>query len=262
MKIGVQLYTLHDYCKTLEDFSETLKKVADMGFTTVQVSGTCEYEPEWLRDELKKNGLTCPLTHTPFARMQEMPETVAAEHSVFDCQYIGLGGLPGLWDPDAEKRREAVLRFPALAKPVAQAFAKAGKYFMYHNHDKEYQIMIDGKTAMEFLSDSFAPDEMGFTLDTYWVKAGGGDPISEINRLSGRLPCVHFKDYKEEADGTHHYTWCGGGNLDFEKIGDALVKAGTDYVFIEQDATFPDEPNPFVCLANSRGYLKALGFEF
>lgn len=262
MKIGAQLYTLHDYCKTLEDFSETLKRVADMGYTYVQVSGTCAYEPEWLREELKKNGLICPLTHTPFQRMVEETDKVAAEHSVFDCKYIGLGGLPGLWDADEAKRAQATRDFAVNAKPVAQAFAKAGKYFMYHNHDLEYKTMVDGKNVMEYLSDALSADEMGFTLDTYWVKAGGSDPVAEINRLAGRLPCVHFKDYKLEADGSNHFTWCGDGILDFEKIGDALKKAGTEYVFIEQDRTFPDEPNPFVCLANSRGYLKSLGFEF
>ena len=63
MKIGAQFYTLRDHCKTLEDFSESLKKVADIGYTEVQISGVCQYEPEWLRDELKKNGLKCVLTH-------------------------------------------------------------------------------------------------------------------------------------------------------------------------------------------------------
>lgn len=47
MKIGAQFFTLRDFCKTKEDFSESLKKVADMGYSTVQISGTCEYEPEY-----------------------------------------------------------------------------------------------------------------------------------------------------------------------------------------------------------------------
>ena len=57
MKIGAQLYTLRDYCTNLEDFADTLKKVAEIGYTVVQVSGVCQYEPEWLANELKKNGL-------------------------------------------------------------------------------------------------------------------------------------------------------------------------------------------------------------
>ena len=52
MKIGVQMYSVHDFTKTLEDFDLSLKKVADIGYKAVQVSGTCPFEPEWLRDRL------------------------------------------------------------------------------------------------------------------------------------------------------------------------------------------------------------------
>ena len=58
MKIGAQFYTIRDYCKNLDDFAESLKKVADIGYTTVQISGTCAYEADWLAEQLKATGLT------------------------------------------------------------------------------------------------------------------------------------------------------------------------------------------------------------
>lgn len=48
MNIGAQLYTVREFCKTLDDFALTLKKVADIGYRTVQVSGTCAFDPAWL----------------------------------------------------------------------------------------------------------------------------------------------------------------------------------------------------------------------
>ena len=45
MKIGAQFYTIRDFCKTPEALAESLQKVADIGYTTVQISGTCAYEP-------------------------------------------------------------------------------------------------------------------------------------------------------------------------------------------------------------------------
>ena len=53
MKIGAQMFTTRATCQTLEGFADTLKRIADIGYTTVQVSGTCPYEGEWLRDQLK-----------------------------------------------------------------------------------------------------------------------------------------------------------------------------------------------------------------
>lgn len=36
---GVQLYTLRDFCKSVSDTAETLKKVKEMGYNVVQISG-------------------------------------------------------------------------------------------------------------------------------------------------------------------------------------------------------------------------------
>ena len=84
MKIGALLYTLHEYTKTLEDFEETLKKVAEIGFKYVQVSGVCEYTPEWLKEKLEKYGLKCVLTHTKPDNMLADPVKVCKDHDVFD----------------------------------------------------------------------------------------------------------------------------------------------------------------------------------
>ena len=45
MKIGAQLYTVREHTQNLKDFAETLKKVAEIGYTTVQVSTNCAIEP-------------------------------------------------------------------------------------------------------------------------------------------------------------------------------------------------------------------------
>ena len=45
MEIGAQLYTVREFCGNLDDFSESLKKIAQIGYRYVQVSGTCAYDP-------------------------------------------------------------------------------------------------------------------------------------------------------------------------------------------------------------------------
>ena len=91
MRVGAQLYTLREYCKTLDDFALTLRRVADMGYSIVQVSGSCAFEADWLKKELDRNGLQCVLTHTPAPRILGETQKVCEEHDVFDCRYIGLG---------------------------------------------------------------------------------------------------------------------------------------------------------------------------
>ena len=38
MKIGAQFYNLRDFCKTPEALEESIKKVADIGFSAIQLS--------------------------------------------------------------------------------------------------------------------------------------------------------------------------------------------------------------------------------
>ena len=73
MRIGAQFYTIREFCKTPETLSESLKRVADIGYKYVQISGTCAYNPEWMKTELKKNGLECVVTHTPADRLLNEP---------------------------------------------------------------------------------------------------------------------------------------------------------------------------------------------
>ena len=91
MQIGAQFYTIRDFCKTPEDLALSLKKVADIGYKTVQISGTCPYDPQWLKEQLDATGLKCVLTHIAAARLQEETAQVVKDHDVFCCDYIGLG---------------------------------------------------------------------------------------------------------------------------------------------------------------------------
>ena len=40
MQIGAQLYTVRESCQTLESFAQTLERIAEIGYKTVQVFNT------------------------------------------------------------------------------------------------------------------------------------------------------------------------------------------------------------------------------
>lgn len=249
MKIGAQLYTVRDSCKTLEDFASTLKKVADIGYKTVQVSGTCEFSALWLRNELEKNGLECAVTHTPVSRLLNEPEKVAEEHKIFGCKYAGIG-----WNAFKLDEGDTPEKFIASYLPVAKKLNSSGVKFMYHNHDQEFQ-KVEGKLIIDILSEAFSSELMGFIVDTFWVQAAGGDPAAWLRKLSGRIPCIHLKDY---AYG-RKFAVIGEGNINFDAVFKAAEESGTEYMLVEQDDCYGEDP--FECLKRSYAYLKARGFE-
>lgn len=250
MKTGAQFYTVRDFCKDLDGFAETLKKVADIGYKTVQISGTCAFEPEWLKNQLESNGLECVITHTPADKLTGDPVKTAKEHDVFGCKYVGLGSFAF----DEEKENQHFDDFLRIYKPVAKTLAENGKYFMYHNHDGEFR-KYNGKLILEALAENIPADIMGFTLDTFWVQAGGGDPAQWLERLSGRIPCIHLKDY---AYG-RKMAVIGEGNINFDRVFEKAEAGGTEYMLVEQDDCYGE--NPFDCLKRSYEYLKSRGFE-
>lgn len=251
MQIGAQFFTLRDHCKTLEDFSESLKKVADIGYRTVQISGVCPYEPEWLRDRLTETGLSCVITHTNQDRIADETQQVIADHAVFGCDYIGVGSMPGQLRHPGDYD-SFVERF----RPAGEAIAAAGKRLMYHNHHFEFMKAPDGKLYLEKLMEDFAPEALGFTLDTYWVQFGGGDPAAWLERLSGRVPCIHLKDMAC-VDFEQHMAPVGEGNLNWPRILAAAEKAGAKYLLVEQDDCYGEDP--FDCLRRSYQFLRAAG---
>ena len=246
MEIGAQLFTLREFCQTLDGFAETLARVADIGYRTVQVSGTCAYDAAWLEQQLQKNGLRCVLTHTSPDRLLHDTDAVVAEHTVFGCDYVGLGYY-------AFNESADFVAFLERYRPVMRALAAQGKYFMYHNHDSEFR-RFDGRTVLERLAENTAPDEMGFTLDTFWVQAGGGDPAWWLERLAGRVPCIHLKDF---AYG-RKMAVVGEGNLNFDRIFEKAQAADVRYMLVEQDDCGGEDP--FDCLKRSYDHLRAYGF--
>lgn len=248
MEIGAQFFTVRDTCRTLDDFSLTLKKIADIGYRTVQISGTCAYEPQWLAQELEKNGLKCVLTHIPADRIAGDAQQVAKEHDVFGCDYVGLGWYG--FDPEKGMSYE---NFVKTFGESAKILKENGKYFMYHNHDQEFK-KIDGVRILDRICEDIPAELMGITFDTYWAQVGGADPAQCLEKLAGRIPCIHLKDcgYGRRMD------VIGEGNINFDRVFEKAEAGGTKYMLVEQDDCNGEDP--IECLRRSYQYLSACGF--
>ena len=250
VKIGAQLYTVREYMQTKRSLSATLKKIADMGYKYVQVSGTCKYSGRWMDKQLKKYGLICPLTHYDRNKIYNKTEATIKKHKRFGCDHIGIGYAP-------LDSRENFDEFYKSAYPASKLIRDNGMQLMYHNHNFEFENKIGDEYIMDVLCREFEPEELGVTLDVYWAKYAGRDPVEEIRKIGKRISCAHLKDLVECEDGTKRFGYVGEGVLDFVKIMEALEEVGTEYAFVEQDDCYGEDP--FLCLKKSYDYLKSLG---
>lgn len=248
MKIAAQLYNVRDYTRTPADIETTLKRIKAIGFDVIQISGFGPCDPDMLSGWVKDIGLEVCLTHMPWPRLSDKGELkkVIAEHRKFGCSLIGLGARPGDAFPNSY---EGWTGFINKAKEITSQIKAEGMDFSYHNHDFEYE-KFNGVTAMDRLIDEVPG--MLFTLDTFWVQAGGANPVKYIKKLEGRIKVIHLKDWRV-TNNTRQFAEIGLGNLDWDEILSICKSTKIPCAAIEQDADWLVDP--FESLKVSREYL-------
>lgn len=252
MILGAQLYTTRNFTQSLIDLERTLLNIKEIGYTTVQLSAIGGgIQPESIKEICDKLGLKIVLTHSDINRILYDTENLIEEHSIMGCDYIGLGSLPEKYrDPDwftyfVEDFREPLKKIAA-----------AGKLFMYHNHNFEFEKK-NGVRLIEQMVEAFSPSEMGIILDTYWVQAAGADILMWIDLLRDRIPCIHLKDMTVKGMEIRMAPVMEG-NMNFPAILDALKNTNAKYLLVEQDNCY--SRGVFQCLKTSYNNLSSLGY--
>ena len=112
---------------------------------------------------------------------------------------------------------------------------------------------------MDKILEAFPPEMLGITLDTYWLQFAGADVCDWMAKMKGRLECIHLKDMTATMKNGNRMAPVGHGNMNFEKIIAAAGTAGAEYLLVEQDDCY--EEDPFDCLKKSYDYLTSLGLK-
>lgn len=251
--IGAQLYTLREFLKTPEDVAKTLKRVREIGYQAVQVSGMGPIDPLELKKIADAEGLEICATHIGFARLRDEVESVIEDHKLWGCKYVGLGAMPN----EYRTSKEGYLQFAKEASVIARKLADAGLSFIYHNHAFEF-VKFEGKTGLEILYSESDKEVFNAEIDTFWVQKGGADPADWIRKVKGRMDVVHFKDMVINSQGEQIMAEVGEGNLNWPAIIQACKEIGVKWHVVEQDVCQRD---PFESLAISLKNLHAMGLK-
>ena len=252
-RIGAQYYTLRDYTRTVNEFAQSCRKVHEMGYKIVQISGT-PLEAKEMRAVLDDYELEVVTTHRGFEDFLNRPNWVMDYNRTLGCELCGVGSMPKEYRESAD----SVSRFIDEANKVAEILKSEGLYFGYHNHAFEF-AKFDGKFTMDRLMAETNPDNFRFIVDTYWLQYGGINPAKFIRWMGERAVAVHFKDFiiDPEIGFKPEMAEVGMGNLDWDEIIDACDEAGVKWALVEQDRCKRD---PFESMKMSYDYLKEKGF--
>ena len=248
--LAAQLYTVRQFTQTPEGLADSLRRVREIGYGAVQISGIGAIAPEQVREMLAANGLVVCNTHIGYERLTGDLDAVIAEHKLWGCRHVAIGGMPSQYRCDEGGFR----RFAREASEVGRKLAAADLSFSYHNHSFEL-VRFGRKTGLDVLYEESDPRYLQAEIDTYWVQHGGGDPAAWCARFPGRMPVVHFKDMVI-LNGQQTMAEVGEGNLNWPAILQACRQASVQWYAVEQDVCQRD---PFESLAISYKNLREMG---
>ncbi|MBQ8210496.1 MAG: sugar phosphate isomerase/epimerase [Clostridia bacterium] len=231
IKCGIQLFTLRDYCKTIEDIEATLKKLHEHGVRNIQISGIGKVDWNELAEIVKKYEMDVCVTHTSFERMMSETDAVIDEHLKLGCDCLGIGCMPG----EYERTEEGVDKFIADLIPVAKRMRERGVHLAYHNHDFDLKL-YGGKSILDRMLE-LDKDLLWFVPDVAWIQIAGENPAEYLKKMQDRVKVLHFKDYNPVEDGEHPwaFTELGKGVVDLKACYETAKEMGIPYIMFEQD---------------------------
>ncbi|PZF58602.1 sugar phosphate isomerase/epimerase [Curtobacterium sp. MCBD17_034] len=239
--LSVQLYTVRDAIAT--DLPGTLRRIADIGFTNVELAGYVDRADEYA-EALQATGLTAPSGH---ARLLgdaglDLDRILSASVTV---------GLTTLIDPHIHEARWTTREdVEAIARELGAVAARAADHGMalgYHNHAFEFEHRIDGVSAYEVFANALH-DDVVLELDTYWCQVGGDSAVEILGKLGDKVRFLHVKD----GDGTKNdkaQVAVGNGIMPVREI---IAAAPQAQQVIELD---DHEGDVFQAVADSHAFL-------
>ena len=246
-QIAAQPYTCKPLLADRESAISCLQRLAKIGFRAVQVSPKMPFDDAETKRICDDLGLTICATHAGHHEVVNDTQRVMDRLSLFGARYTATG--PG----DAKAAMASADFVKGLAanlNTAAQIMANNGFGLAYHNH--AFELIRFGKQSMLEIIYEQAPDLLA-EIDLYWLQAGGVNPLSWCEKLSGRTKFAHIKDYSMNDNYEPNFAPIGAGGLEWESIIPVLEQGGCEWFIIEQDNCYGRDPVD--CLDESYSYL-------
>ena len=254
--IGLQLYSVRDDMN--KDVPGTIAKMGAIGYKFVEAANYGDgkvygMEPVEFKNLCEANGMKFYGAHTG----QDVPdeskwdETMAWwDACIAAHQSAGVKWIVQPWlGETGYASLDGLKKYCEYFNAVGEKCNAAGIRFGYHNHNKEFETVLDGKPVYDWMLELTDPEKVMFELDLYWIQVGGGKATDYFEKYPGRFMLWHIKD-KTELGGVDAI-------VDFAPIFAEKEKAGMEYGIVEvEEYNF----EPIESCKKSIDFLKAADY--
>lgn len=258
-QIGLQMYTLRRHMGTPEEFRETCRRVAEIGYRDIQVTPPSFFTDDEFVGLMNSCGLKADSVFLPTGKICEQIDAAKAQAEKFGVNVLRTNSIPKEMCADADGYR----RYAAQLNREGEACRRAGLKLMYHFHAFEW-VRFGQERGIDILLRETDPEAVFFQPDVFWLTCAGTEPSQSLKMFAGRAFSIHVKDYAiEQLNGVvesvpYHFAPVGDGNLNWPGILQTAREIGIRRMVVEQDECSGDE---FEAIRRSYDALRKMGLE-
>ena len=235
--VTIQLYSVRDLIKEGSDFNALLKKLAQMGYSSVEAANYNDGKfygltPEDFKKAVEDAGMTVLSSHCSrglsdqelasgdFSESLKWWDQCIAAHKAAGMKYIVT---PWLGVPKTVKDLQTYCNY---FNEIGKRCKENGMLYGYHNHAHEFE-KVEGKEVMyNYMLENTNPDYVFFQMDVYWVVRGQNSPVDYFKKYPGRFKILHIKDDRELGQ---------SGMVGFDAIFKNAATAGVQNIVAENE---------------------------
>jgi len=232
LPVGFQIWTIN---KDLQnDFAGTLKKMADMGYKTVEMCSPPGYGFKSLMDmkalEMKKiveeTGLKLESTHYNMGELRNnLAERIAfASESGQKQMVCSSFGLP------QKSTMNDWMKACDEINTMGMKSKESGIQMVFHNHHMEFE-KIDGNLIYDALLKQLDPEYVKMQFQVAVISVGY-KASDYFTKYPGRFISAHLADWSA-ADNKQKPV--GQGDVDWKEFFATVDKGGVKNIFVEMD---------------------------
>ncbi|MGL5259674.1 MAG: sugar phosphate isomerase/epimerase family protein [Lachnospiraceae bacterium] len=236
MKIGYQLFSAFPLCKTKEGLINTIKQVAQMGYDGVEFFTYCGIPANEMKQLLDESNIVACNSHI---RLEQWESN--AEGEIIYAKEAGIPMVTIPWLPPELRNADGLNKLEELIPRLLELCNKHGIKLAYHNHEFEFEKLIEEK---KFMMDAIieCDVQMMVELDTFWINYAKVNPISYLEKIKNRIDIIHIKDYISLTGGgivgdKEMPTFCsiGLGQMENTPIINWAKEKPLSWIVVEQD---------------------------
>lgn len=241
-KIGLQMYTMREHTKNLEDYKKTIKRVSEIGYKVLQMS-----KPDFMTVEdniklLKQYGLSADSVLRGSMEVIKEADSAAKEAELYGCDVLRTTAIP---QELRDMGKDGYKKFAEIMNESGKACKKVGLRYMYHFHAFEW-INFGDERGIDILLNETDPEYVYFYPDVFWLANAGTEPSVSLKMFKDRAFTIHVKDYAirrlegKIEDVPFFFAPVGTGNLNWEGILKTANEIGIESFVVEQDNCIGD----------------------